>query len=205
MSRDRYPDMPTLLTTIRARPGMFLGRPTIGGLQLFLSGIQFAEHYYELPSETRIGGFDRQVFELWVKYRYNPRRLSHSSFSLAASLAGDDEAGFNMWFHWYDEFVASPRLVRATQVPLRDGRSVQAIVTEFTAQDVGTGAAAELARWQCPCGSWMDAETETVAWFEVPRGFSINCSSCDRRYAITVEAGRCVGVGEVDRNELPSS
>jgi hypothetical protein len=104
--RDRYPDLPTLLAAIRARPGMFLGHTTICGLYLFLSGVGFAEDFHDLPAAARIGGFDAEGFERWVEQRYNPRRLSLNSFSLAAHLAGSEAAGFDQWFAWYDEFAA---------------------------------------------------------------------------------------------------
>lgn len=107
MLRERYPDLPTLLSAIRLRPGMFLGHKTICGLHLLLSGFWFAEDLHELPEASRIGGFDREGFERWVEARYNPRRLSLNSYSLAAHLAGAEEAGFDLWFRWYDEFTGN--------------------------------------------------------------------------------------------------
>lgn len=105
--RDRYPDMPTLLAAIRKRPGMFLGQQTIRGLHLFLCGIWFAEDFHTVPVDERIAGFDYAAFERWVDSRYNPQRLSTNSFTLAEKLAGSGAAGFDTWFAWYDEFVAS--------------------------------------------------------------------------------------------------
>jgi hypothetical protein len=60
-----------------------------------------------VPAEARIGGFDYAGFERWVEARYNPRRLSLNSYSLAADLAGAEDAGFDLWFRWYDEFAGS--------------------------------------------------------------------------------------------------
>ena len=100
--RSRYPDMVTLLSKIRERPGMFLGRPTISGLHLFLNGISFAEDYYSL--KDRITGFDWDRFEQWIEHRFNPRKLSLGSFGLARENANDEESGFDLWFAWYDEF-----------------------------------------------------------------------------------------------------
>lgn len=105
MLRESYPDIPSLLAAIRARPAIFLGKPTILGLHLLLSGIRFAEDYHDLPSHKRIGGFDFVGFEQWVESRYNPRRTTHNSFSLAEDLAGSDAAGFDLWFGWLDEFT----------------------------------------------------------------------------------------------------
>ncbi len=100
-----YPDLPTLLETIRLRPALYLGHKTIHGLSLFLSGIAFAEDFHGLPAEAFIGGLDFVGFEEWVESRYNPRQLTHNSFSLAAYLAEGEEAGFDLWFKWYDEFT----------------------------------------------------------------------------------------------------
>jgi hypothetical protein len=103
--RDRYPDLPALLAAIRLRPGMFLGHKTILGLHLLLCGIWFAEDFHGLPAEACIGGFDSAAFERWVEERHNLRRLSLNSYSLATHLAGTEEAGFDLWFGWYDEFA----------------------------------------------------------------------------------------------------
>ena len=107
--RERYPDMPALLAAIRARPGMFLGRPTVSGLHLLLSGIGFAEDYHGLPAGAGIGGFDDEGFERWVGERHNPGRLSLRSFGLAAMLVESEEAGLALWFRWYDEFAPAAR------------------------------------------------------------------------------------------------
>lgn len=103
--RDRYPDIPTLLAAIRARPGMFLVCKTVSGLHMLLCGIGFAEDFHGIPETERIGGFDREGFEQWVESRHNPRRLSLNSFGLAAYLAESEAAGFDLWFRWYDEFT----------------------------------------------------------------------------------------------------
>lgn len=102
--REEYPDIPSLLSAIRKHPAMFLGHKTTYGLGLWLNGIWFAEDLYEIPADTRFGGFDRRAFERWVESRYNPSRLSRNSFSLAAQMAESESAGFDLWFGWYDEF-----------------------------------------------------------------------------------------------------
>ncbi len=103
--RERYPDLPTLLASVRQRPAMWLSRKSIRGLHLFLDGIRFAEAFHALAESARFGGFDVPGFERWVAGRYNPRRLAHNSYSLAAELAGSEEGGFDLWFGWYDEFA----------------------------------------------------------------------------------------------------
>jgi hypothetical protein len=104
--REKYPNLPSLLDAIRQRPGMFLGHTTVYGLSVLLMGFQFAEDYHEVPASSRLGGFDIQSFEAWVERKYNPKRLSHNSRSLAEHVAGSDAAGFDLWFRWYDEYRA---------------------------------------------------------------------------------------------------
>ncbi|OWK45762.1 hypothetical protein FRUB_02093 [Fimbriiglobus ruber] len=74
-------------------------------MHLLLCGIAFAEDFHQLPEGKRIGGFDREGFEQWAEGRHNPRRLSLNSFGLAAHLAKSEDAGFDLWFRWYDEFA----------------------------------------------------------------------------------------------------
>jgi hypothetical protein len=190
----RVADMPELLAAIRARPEMYFGQKSVHDLWLFLYGFWFAESFHKLPREARIRGFDLEVFEVWVKYRFNPKRLSVSSFSLAARIASTEDGGFDLWFRWYDEFAASPRPSRAMQVALSEGGSVQAVVTAVTRQGSGDVATAEFARWHCPCGSWMVADTETANG----DALTVNCGFCARRYEVHIDAGQFVGIREVD-------
>src|SRR5436190_20046044 len=93
--RERYPDYSALFEAIRNRPGTFLAKQSIYGLDIFLHGIWFAENLHEIDESERLGGFDFEQFEKWVELQYNVRHLAHNSLSLAAELAGDNEAGFD--------------------------------------------------------------------------------------------------------------
>ena len=105
MGRDEIPDVPALLAQLREHPGMWLGAKSIERLSQMLGGIEFAEDWHRIPADTRFGGFDFAGFEAWVEQTYNPERLSFRSFRLAATLAGSDAGGFDLWFRWYDEFL----------------------------------------------------------------------------------------------------
>jgi hypothetical protein len=105
--REEIPDVPTLLAELRRRPGMWLGAKSIERLNQMLGGIEFAEDWHRIPTEVRFGGFDFGAFEAWVEQTYNPQRLSFRSFGLAATLAGSDAEGFDLWFRWYDEFCST--------------------------------------------------------------------------------------------------
>ena len=102
--REHFPDMPALLAEVRRRPGMWMGRKSIWALSDMLAGISYAENFHEVPAEKRIGGFDSDAFEKWVDLTYQSG--SCGSFRTAERIAGSDEAGFELWFKWYDEFRA---------------------------------------------------------------------------------------------------
>ena len=125
MLRDRYPDVPSLLAAIRTHPGMFLGHATVRGLGMLLAGIHLAEEFHGVPAANRIWGFDREEFEQWVASRYNPRQLTCNSFSLAAHLTESEDAGFELWFAWHDEFRGGGHKATCTAEPgaAIDGRT----------------------------------------------------------------------------------
>lgn len=105
-SRERYPDMPSLLAAVRVQPGLFLGRATITGLHHMMNGIGYAEELHAVPPESRYSGFDIDEFDRWVEVRHNLDMGTNRSYSVAAELAGSDSAGFDLWFDWYSEYVA---------------------------------------------------------------------------------------------------
>ncbi len=97
-------DWPTFFEQVRRRPGMWLGHRSLTALQFLLHGVHLAEFFYDVPEGSRLGNFPFQEFEEWVERRYNPRRLSVNSFWMARDIADSEEAAFDLWFSWYDEF-----------------------------------------------------------------------------------------------------
>jgi hypothetical protein len=102
-----FTDWPDMLAAIREKPGLYTGRRSVERLHCLLNGWQFAELHYDVPVAKRLGGFDFNAFEDWIAARYNPEELSVGSYWLAGNAAGSDEAGFGLWFQWYDEFRAA--------------------------------------------------------------------------------------------------
>ncbi len=99
-------DYPTLLREIRKRPQMFHGGEERSALLLrtFLGGIQYSEYFHSISKYEIMSGFSWESFEPWVMKRYNPKRLSLDSLSLANYLASNESEGFDLWFSWYDKF-----------------------------------------------------------------------------------------------------
>ncbi len=107
--RDVIPDLPSFFAEVRRLPGMCLGANDIRYLGQQLDGIQFAEDFHKIEPQHRIGGFDFRTFEAWVTAKHNPKQLTLKSFGLAEYIAGSREAGFDLWFDWYDAFRAEDR------------------------------------------------------------------------------------------------
>ena len=104
-------DWPEFLEVLRTRPGMYTGARSVRSLGAFMGGFTVAEHVHGLPEEKHLGGFDFQAFERWVEKAIDDR--CWSSFRKAEERAGSDEAGFDLWYQWYDEFRAITSTVQS--------------------------------------------------------------------------------------------
>lgn len=104
--RLRFTDFPSLLEEIRKRPQMYLGgdERNLELLRAYLGGFDTAEWFHELPTVKRMGNFDWNSFEAWVKREHNPRRLCVNSFGLAIYISDSKKDAFDLWFTWYDLF-----------------------------------------------------------------------------------------------------
>jgi len=102
----KFTDTPTLLEQIRNRPQMWHGGNERSALLLstFLSAFSIAEAFYKIDDANIISGFNWEEFETWVEQKYNPKRLTYSSFSLASHLSSNEPEAFDLWYCWYDKY-----------------------------------------------------------------------------------------------------
>lgn len=102
----RFKDYPTLLEEIRKRPQMYHGGDERSALLLsiFLGGFDVAELFHNIPETERLGGFDWDSYEKWIRESFNPERLSLNSFSLASHITSTQQEAFDLWYSWYDDF-----------------------------------------------------------------------------------------------------
>lgn len=106
---DRIKDWPTFFKVIRERPAMWIGEVSVSNFWNLIGGIQLAEYFYKIPEQDSFGNFNFDEFEKWVDEKYNHKRLSLNSFSLAKELSENEEDGFWKWYEWYDLFSKSNR------------------------------------------------------------------------------------------------
>ncbi|MEO1480444.1 MAG: hypothetical protein AAFV01_17955, partial [Bacteroidota bacterium] len=67
-------------------------------------GVNVTEHLYGLPAEEAVPMSGYNGFERWIEKNKLPKQRSINSFGKAAWEADSDEAAFDLWFAWWDEF-----------------------------------------------------------------------------------------------------
>ena len=86
-----------------SRPGMYLGKKSIYGLQCLIEGIRMAN--YANPHAKDIFEVDWLEFEKWVWDKTKTDTIR--SLNIALKLSDDDdEKAFDLWAEWFREFKA---------------------------------------------------------------------------------------------------
>ena len=73
-------------------------------LSIFLNGFEIGESFHNIPEKDRLGGFNWESYEKWIKESFNPESLSLNSFSLASYTSNTQYEAFDLWYSWYDKF-----------------------------------------------------------------------------------------------------
>ena len=91
-----------LLTEIKHKPGMYLGRPSVSDLFMFLNGYEFARSQMgQELDEAEILFYD--TFQPWLQERLGVRSVT-SWAKLIMLSCHDERAGFEKFFTLLDEF-----------------------------------------------------------------------------------------------------
>lgn len=89
-----------ILERIRAKPGLFLGRPSASTLHAFLSGFALARKETDAGDYEFLAGFNR-----WVLERYKiTSNQGWAKIIQFQSLTDDDE--MNLFWKLFDEYTA---------------------------------------------------------------------------------------------------
>jgi hypothetical protein len=107
--------------SILQRPGMYMGKKSIFGLQCFVHGIQLADGFRcgarDDDKVFEMKGDDWFNFEQWVRKKSKKKAQNIRSFDFALMDAGnDDEKAFDVWAEWFKEWK------KETQVPTPEKR-----------------------------------------------------------------------------------
>ncbi len=91
-----------ILAKIKARPGMYIGRPSVSDLFIFLVGYKTARRELGVePTEREIEFYDK--FHEFVEEKYH-LHTSNSWAKIIMLYCPDEKAGFVRFFNLFDDF-----------------------------------------------------------------------------------------------------
>lgn len=96
------PDLYDLLQQIEAKPGLYIGEPSISHLYMFLSGYQFARRQMKLPLSPQEETF--RTFQLWLQQLLN-RQTSASWAQLPLAESNDEAEAFERFYPLWRRFL----------------------------------------------------------------------------------------------------
>ena len=91
-----------LLQLIREKPGMYLGRPSIEALYMFLTGYNFARRQLNVPLSEQEIAF--QHFQPWLQ-RYYAIKTSQSWSGIIQAQTANEVEAFKRFFELLTLFV----------------------------------------------------------------------------------------------------
>ncbi|MEX0269821.1 hypothetical protein AB3R30_11800 [Leptolyngbyaceae cyanobacterium UHCC 1019] len=93
-----------LISKIKRRPSMYLGKPAISNLRSFLSGYILARRELDIPQTQEEKEFSE--FQFWIKSKL--KISSDQSWDKTILFFSEDEqSAIAYFFNLFDEFVAS--------------------------------------------------------------------------------------------------
>ena len=106
-----------LLETIQQRPGIFLGAPSVSGLQMFLGGYFFARHEQGLAVTIEEEIFEG--FQKWVEQRFKVQ-ASVSWAKIILLYSANEQRGFELFFELWEEFLGEELWEKILEKELRE-------------------------------------------------------------------------------------
>lgn len=93
-----------ILRKIQARPGMYIGRPSLSDLFIFLSGYKTARRELGIePNEQEIEFY--RGFQPWIQQRFNVQTVN-SWAKIILLYSVDEKEAFTGFYKLLDEFLA---------------------------------------------------------------------------------------------------
>lgn len=93
-----------LISKIKRRPSMYLGKPAISNLRSFLSGYILARRELDIPQTQEEKEFSE--FQFWIKSKF--KISSDQSWDKTILFFSEDEqSAIAYFFNLFDEFAAS--------------------------------------------------------------------------------------------------
>jgi hypothetical protein len=100
-------DLYDLISNIRKRPAMYLGRISISNLRTFLAGYCFARRQMGIPQTPQEQKFSK--FQTWIQQKFNLN--SHQTWDQIILFFSPDElSALEQFFKLFDEFVQTENI-----------------------------------------------------------------------------------------------
>lgn len=96
-----------LLEKIKAKPGLYIGRPSIADLRMFIVGYRFARSEAKLPP-TEIESDFYKNFQPWLQLRLNVR-TSNAWDKIILFTVPNEQQAFDYFFQLLEEFIERDR------------------------------------------------------------------------------------------------
>lgn len=103
-------DLYDLLSKIKQRPSLYLGKRSLSHLHVFLDGYIFTCRQLGIPLTEQEKKFEE--FQSWIEIRFN--QVSTQSWSRIILFYSEDEAAaLNRFFDLFEEFLKSEEVLKS--------------------------------------------------------------------------------------------
>ncbi|MDX2212418.1 MAG: hypothetical protein SFY66_03935 [Oculatellaceae cyanobacterium bins.114] len=102
------------LEAIKARPGVYLGRPSVSDLFMFLVGYEFSRSELGIDLTAQEQAFYDE-FQPWLQQRLNMTSVA-SWAKLIMLSCHDEQVGFDRFFQLLDEFWQHHQRVESLEI-----------------------------------------------------------------------------------------
>jgi hypothetical protein len=107
-----------ILDRIKARPGLYIGRPSVSDLFMFLVGCKTARRELELePTQEELKFY--QEFHQFVEKKYN-LHTSNAWSRIIMLYCPDEKQGFESFFQLLEEFQQEQQIVNPDEVEKKE-------------------------------------------------------------------------------------
>ena len=91
-----------LLQKVKNKPGMYIGRPSVSDLFMFIVGYEFARGELDIEPTEWEDDF-HENFQPWLQKKYHVS-TSNSWAKIIMLYCGNEQEGFNAFYRLLDEF-----------------------------------------------------------------------------------------------------
>ena len=91
-----------ILQKVKTKPGMYIGRPSVSDLFMFIVGYEFARGELDIEPTEWEDDF-HENFQPWLQKKYHVS-TSNSWAKIIMLYCGNEQEGFNAFYRLLDEF-----------------------------------------------------------------------------------------------------